>query len=140
MFEKKLSDSNFSSLAHIYVNLYSLTFCTWKQNLETDSTLRQKTISDALFPQSSQEFTILSKTPHKSKNRTEVYLAVCFALLMLIWNIIWCIIVKQIFCLLIFVPKWRQSSVFYCSVMVGHDVLLKATSGPRHKKGWEPLP
>jgi len=24
--------------------------------------------------------------------------------------------------------------------MVGHDVLLKATSGPRHKKGWEPLP
>jgi len=23
--------------------------------------------------------------------------------------------------------------------MVGHDVLLKETSGPLHKKGWEPL-
>jgi len=139
MFEKKLSHSYFSSPTHMYVNLYSLPFCTWKQNVETDSTLRQKTISDALFPQRSQEFTILSKTSHKSKNRTEVYLAVCFVLLMLKLNIIWCIIVKHIFCLPIFVPKWRQSSVFYCSGMVSHDVLLKATSGPRHKKGWELL-
>ena len=87
----------------------------------------------------SQEFTILSKTSHKNKNRTEVYLAVCFALLLIILNIIWCIIVKHIFGLLIFVPKWRQSSVFYCSVMIGHDVLLKATSAPRHKTGSEPL-
>jgi len=139
MFKKKLSDSYFSSPVHIYVNLYSLPFCTWKQNIETDSTLRQKTISDALFPQRSQEFTILSKTLHNSKNRTEVNLAVCFALLMLKLNKIWCIIVKHKFCLLVFVSKWRQSSVFYCFVMMGHDVLLRATSGPRHIKGWEPL-
>jgi len=32
-----------------------------------------------------------------------------------------------------------ESRFVYFSVMVGHDVLLKATSGPRHKKGWEPL-
>ena len=139
MFEKKLSDSYFSLPAHIYVNLYSLPFCTWKQNIETDSTSRQKIISDALFPQCSQEFTILSKTSHNSKNCTEVNLAVCFALLMLKLNKIWCIIVKHKFCLLVFVPKWRQSSVFYCSVMMGHDGLLRATSGPQHSKGWEPL-
>ena len=139
MFEKKLSHSYCSFPAHIYVNLYSLPFCTWKQNVETDSTLRQNAILDALFPQRSQELTILSKTSHKSKNRTEVYLAVCFVLLMLKLNITWCIIVKRIFCLLIFVPKWRQSSVFYCPVMVSHDVLLRATSGPRHEKGWETL-
>jgi len=86
MFEKKLSDSYFSSSGHIYVNLYSLPFCTRKQNIETDSTLRQKTISDALIPQRSQEFTILSKTSRKNKNRNEVNLAVCFALLMLKLN------------------------------------------------------
>ena len=59
-FEKKLSDSSVSSPAHIYVNLDSLPFCTWKQNIETDSTLRQNAILDALFPQRSQELTILS--------------------------------------------------------------------------------
>ena len=139
IFWNKLSDSYFSSPAHIYVNLYSLPFCTWKQNIETDSTLRQKTISDALFPQRSQEFTVLSKTSPKSKNRTEVNLEVCFGLLMLTLNKIWCIIAKHKFCLLVFVSKWRQGSVFYCTVMVGHDVLLRATSGPQHKKGWEPL-
>jgi len=32
-----------------------------------------------------------------------------------------------------------ESRLFYCSVMVGDDVLLKATSGPRHKKSWETL-
>jgi len=32
-----------------------------------------------------------------------------------------------------------ESRFFYWSVMVGHDVVLKATSGPRRKKGWEPL-
>jgi len=24
-------------------------------------------------------------------------------------------------------------------MMVGHNVLQKATSGPQHKKGWQPL-
>jgi len=33
----------------------------------------------------------------------------------------------------------NESRFFYCSVVVGHGVLLKATSGPRHKKGWEAL-
>jgi len=32
-----------------------------------------------------------------------------------------------------------ESRFFYSSIMVGHDILLKATSGPRHKKGWESL-
>jgi len=32
-----------------------------------------------------------------------------------------------------------ESRFVYISVMVGHDVLQKATSGPRHKQGWEPL-
>jgi len=32
-----------------------------------------------------------------------------------------------------------ERTFFYCSVVVGHDVLVKATSGPRHKQGWEPL-
>jgi len=46
---------------------------------------------------------------------------------------------KARICLLIFVPKCRQSGFFYCSVMVGHDAQLKAISGPRDKKGSEPL-
>jgi len=32
-----------------------------------------------------------------------------------------------------------ESRFLFCSLMVGHDVLLKAASGPRHEKGWEPL-
>jgi len=32
-----------------------------------------------------------------------------------------------------------ENSFVYFSLMVGHDVLLKAASGTRHKKGWEPL-
>jgi len=32
-----------------------------------------------------------------------------------------------------------ESRFFYCIVMVGHNVLLKVTSGPRHEKGWKPL-
>jgi len=32
--------------------------------------------------------------------------------------------------------KETESRFFYCSVMVGHDILLKATSGPRPEKGW----
>jgi len=55
MFEKKLSDGYFSSPAHIYENLDSLPFCTWKENIETDLTLRQKMILDAVFPQRSQK-------------------------------------------------------------------------------------
>ena len=66
MLENKLSKSYFSSPVHVYVSLDPLPFCTWKQNIETDSTLLQKTILDTLFPQRSQEFTILSKTSHKS--------------------------------------------------------------------------
>ena len=77
MLEKKLLKSYFSSPAHICANVDSLPFCTWKQKIETDSILLQKTILDALFPQRGQEFTIWSKTSHKSKNHTEVYLAVC---------------------------------------------------------------
>jgi len=32
-----------------------------------------------------------------------------------------------------------ESRFFYCSLMVGHEILLKATRGPRHEKGWKPL-
>jgi len=71
MLEKKLSTSWFSSPAHIYVNLDFLPYCTWKENIETDSTLLQETILDTLFPQSSQEFPILSKTTHNCKNHSE---------------------------------------------------------------------
>jgi len=35
--------------------------------------------------------------------------------------------------------KETESRLFYCSVMLGDDVLLKATSGPRPERGWEPL-
>jgi len=52
---------------------------------------------DALFPQRSQEFIIWSKTSHKTKNHTEVYLAVCFVLLILKLNAIRCIIIKTYF-------------------------------------------
>jgi len=86
LLEKKLSNSHFSSPAHIYVNLDFLPFYMGKQNIETDPTVPQNTILDALFPQRSQEFTILSKTSHKSKNHSEAYLAVCFVLLMLNLN------------------------------------------------------
>ena len=92
-----------------------------------DSTLLQNTALDALFPQRSQELTIWSKTSHKSKNHTEVYLAICLLLLMLKLNKIRCFIVKSIFWL-------TERRYFYCFVMVVHNVLLKA-SGPQHKKG-----
>jgi len=32
-----------------------------------------------------------------------------------------------------------ESRFFNCCVMVGHDVLLEATGGSRHKSGGEPL-
>jgi len=44
MLENNFSKSYFSSPAHIYVNLDSLPFCTWKQNIEGGSSLLQKTI------------------------------------------------------------------------------------------------
>ena len=80
MFEKKLSDSYFSYPAHIYVNLDSLPFCTWKQNIETDSTLRQKTILDALFLQRSQEFNLVENVTQEQKShRTLSHGLLCVA-------------------------------------------------------------
>jgi len=50
---------------------------------------------------------LVENVTHKSENHTEVYLAVCFVLHMLKLNKIRCIIVKHLFCLLIFVLKRR---------------------------------
>ena len=61
----------------------------------TLSTLLQK--MSLVFPQRSQEFTILSKTTHNSKNHSEVYFEVCFVLLMLKLNEIRCIIESTYF-------------------------------------------
>jgi len=90
-----------------FCDLDSLSFCTWKKKIEIYSTLLQKTALDALFPQPNQDLKTWSKTSHKSKNHTEVYLAICSLLLMLKLNKIRCFIVKHILCLLIFVTKWK---------------------------------
>ena len=104
-----------------------------RENKKSKSTLLQKTALDALFPQHSQELAIWSKTSHKSKNHTEVYLAICLLLLMLKLNKIRCFIVKPTFCLLIFVPKWRLRGdisivLWWCATtfcwkrQVGHSI------------------
>jgi len=94
------------------------------------------------FPQRRQEFTVLSKTSHETKNHTEVYLTVFLVLLMLELNKIRCIIIKNLFCLLRFVPTrrlrvdfsivlWWWATTFCWKRLVVHGLKKAGNHWPR---------
>jgi len=87
--------SGFSTLLHVKIKNRNRLDLTPKDSITCALSATQPRIDN------------LVETSHKSKNHTEVYLAICLLLLTLKLNKIRCFIVKHILCLLIFVPKWR---------------------------------